>query len=58
MNQEQNKCNMHFHINYINYSKYSRSAEKVLLVPLVLSQHCIYTSTTFPQYILLVLRLR
>lgn len=60
MNQQQGKRNMLFYISYINYSKYSssRSAEKVLLVPLVLSKHCTYTSTTLSQYILLVLRLR
>lgn len=60
MNQESGKHNTLFYISYTNYSKYSSSrfAEKVLLVPLVLSKHCTYSSTTLSQYILLVLRLR
>lgn len=60
MNQEYKKSNMLFYISYINYSKYSISisAEKVLLVPVVLSKHCTFTSTTLSQYILLGLRLR
>lgn len=51
---------MLFCLSYINYFKYSssRSAEKVLLVPSVLSKYSTYTSTTLSQYIILVSRLK